>query len=81
VNAAGFSTTGSRRSTASWIQPMSSASSSVWRRSISTSSGTDAASPAPMSASVSDPYTSGSREPRRPRLGPFSTRIVVMLEA
>jgi hypothetical protein len=43
--------------------------------------GPDAARPAPRSASVLDPYTSGSRVPRRPRLGPFSTRIVVMRPA
>src|SRR5690606_18267049 len=66
-------------STASCSQCTSSVSSSVWRTTTSSPrSLPHCMACADRSSWVVVPYFSGSREPRRPRLGPFSTRTVLM---
>src|SRR5699024_2049246 len=78
VHAPALSTTGTAASAASCSQPLISCSASVWRtsRSMPRSAATRW-HPATRSAYVVVPYTSGSRCPRRPRLGPFSTKTVI----
>src|SRR3712207_3533860 len=74
---AGLSTTGSPASAASCTQRSSSPSSSVCRtRTSSASSAAAAAISSTSSVYVVDPYFSGSRVPRRPRLAPLSTWTV-----